>query len=401
MPDINLRHFFALDDIATTGRISTAAARVFMSQSALTQALRKLEEIAGTHLFERAGFGVTETEAGQVLVSRARRAISLLQSAEREIRTRARTALACAPLHRHVTASQLRSLIAVSETGGYSLGARKLGLAQPTVHRAAKDLEAIVGIDLFVRAARGIETTEAARVLARFAELVFAEVRQGFESVHELRGLATSRVAIGALPLVRSEFLPVAVDRLLQRFPDARVRIQDGPYIELLHALRYGHIDWLIGALRDPLPIGDVVQERLFEQPLAIVVRPGHPLLNHGTPSPAALAELEWVVPRPLAPSRLIFDAYFQANGVVTPTRTIECGSLVSTRRLLRSSDRAAMLSPLQVREDIADGALAVLLESIPNSRRNIGVTTRADFEPTRVQAQFGAIIRQLAQHAE
>lgn len=371
-----------------------------MSQSALTQALNKLETIAGAHLFERAGFGVTATDAGHVLIGRARRAIALLQAAERDIRAQKRSALRFAPLHRHITASQLRALIAIADTRGYSAAARKLGLAQPTVHRAAKDLEAIVGVTLFARAARGIESTETARELARIAELVFVEVRQGLESVRELRGLTTGRIAIGALPLVRSEFLPVAVDRLLQRFPDAKVQIQDGPYPELLHALRYGHIDWLVGALRDPTPSGDVLQERLFDQPLAIVVRPGHPLLAGGNPTPDALAELEWIAPRPRAPARLVFDAYFDTHGVATPTRTIECGSLVTTRHLLRASDRAAMLSPLQIRDDIADGTLSVLLESIPNSHREIGITTRADFEPTQVQSAFASIVRELARQS-
>ena len=64
--DVNLRHFFALDKIADAGRLSTAADRVYMSQSALTQALRKLEDVAGAPLFERAGFGVTETAGGTV-----------------------------------------------------------------------------------------------------------------------------------------------------------------------------------------------------------------------------------------------------------------------------------------------------------------------------------------------
>ena len=86
--DINLRHFFALVDIADTRKLSIAAEQVHMSQSALTQALRKLEDAAKTPLFERKGFGVTETSSGKLLVRRAQRAIELLERAEREIRAR-------------------------------------------------------------------------------------------------------------------------------------------------------------------------------------------------------------------------------------------------------------------------------------------------------------------------
>jgi DNA-binding transcriptional LysR family regulator len=395
--DINLRHFFALVDIANTRRLNTAAERVYMSQSALTQALRKLEDAAGVTLFERSGFGVTETASGTMLVRRARRAIEFIARAEREVRGKYPTETIRSPLHRHVTLSQLRALIAVVEAGSYSIAARSLGLAQPTIHRAAKDLEALVGVSLFARAARGVEPSEAARILARYAELVFAEVRQGLEEIRELQGGSDSRVAIGCLPLVRSEFLPMAVTRLLSKHPEARVSILDGPYVEQLHALRYGQIDWLIGALREPPPTTDVVQEPLFDQPLAVVVRPGHPMLDATIPTIAELARLEWVAPRPQAPARRFFDEFFERNGVSTPTRIIECSSLIATRGLLLQSDRAALLSPLQVREDVAAGELAVLIDAIEDSSRSIGMTVRDNWEPTMVQAEFGNIVRQLA----
>lgn len=395
--NINIRHFFALADISDAGRLSSAAEQLHLSQSALTQALRKLENAAGASLFDRSGFGVTETKAGRLLVRRARRAVELLLSAEREIRPGLSGRSAAPALHRQATASQLRALVAVVETGGYSTAARRLGLAQPTVHRAAKDLEDLVGTRLFTRSARGIEPTEAATELARYANLVFAEIRQGFEEAWELQGRSDSRIAIGSLPLARSEFLPTAVTRLLSRYPDARVSILDGPYVEQLHALRYGEIDWLIGALRNPPPASDVVQEPLFGQPLVVVVRPGHPLIGGDPPSVETLASLDWVAPRSLAPARHFFDEFFARADAATPTRVIECSSLIATRGLLLQSDRAALLSPLQVREDVAAGELAVLVDAIPDSGRTIGLTTRADWVPTGVQNEFTAIARELA----
>jgi len=254
-----------------------------------------------------------------------------------------------------------------------------------------------LGISLFQRAARGVEPGEAAKLLARYAELVFAEVRQGFEELWEQQGRTNSRVAVGCLPLVRSGFLPATVTQLLSKYPDARVSILDGPYNEQLHALRYGQIDWLIGALRDPPPTTDIVQQALFEQPLAIIVRPGHPLLKKGSPAIDQLARLEWVAPRPMAPARKFFDEFFERNGVRTPTRIIECSSLIATRGLLQQSDRAALLSPMQVREDVTAGELAVLVDAIPDSSRSIGMTVRDYWEPTMVQAEFANIVRNLA----
>lgn len=367
-----------------------------MSQSALTQALRKLEKAARVSLFDRTGMGVSQTAAGAALVRRARRSIEILARAQRDIEAGSPRRIHEAKLHTRVTSSQLRALVAVVATGGYSTAARKLGLAQPTVHRSVRELGESIGIDLFRRGARGIEPTTPATLLARAAELVFAEIRQGFEEIREMQGGADSRVAIGSLPLVRSEFLPIAVTKLLDKYPDARVSILDGPYLEQLLALRYGRVDWLIGALRDPPPAADVVEQALFEQPLSVVVRPGHPLLRSSSPQVADLAKLEWVAPQPSIPARSLFDDFFRRNNVSVPTRVVECSSLIATRGILLNSDRAALLSPLQIREDVAAGELAVLVDAIPGSSRRIGMTTRDNWIPTKVQAEFTAIVREL-----
>lgn len=395
---VNLRHFFALANIADAGRISEAAERVFMSQSALTQALRKLEDSAGIPLFKRAGYGVTPTPAGALMVRRAPRAAEYLRRAEREIRPRQTPGSAVPRVAPSVTASQMRALTHVVDTGGFSTAARGLGVSQPTVHRAAKALESTVGVPLFQRTARGVEASDAARVLARYAELVFAEIRQGFEEVLELQGDMRGRVSVGCLPLARSEFLPTAITQLLSTFPNAQVSILDGPYVEQLHALRHGQIDWLIGALREPAPAADVIEKPLFEEPLAVVVRPGHPLLSAGRrPDPRDLARLEWIAPQPLSPARRMFAAFLRSNGVEPPSRIIECSSLIVTCGLVQKSDRAALLSPMQIRQFVKSGQLAILVESLPGTTRSIGVSVRDDWVPTRVQSHFDNVLQDLA----
>jgi len=386
--------------VAVSGRVSLAAERLFLSQSALSQALRKLEFTAGTALFDRRGYGVVATDAGRLLVRRARRAAELLSSAERDLRSRRADASPGPDLRQHVTAAQLRALIAVAETGGYSTAARRLQLAQPTIHRAVAGLEELVGVPLFRRAARGVDPTEAAQFLARQASLLFVEIRQGFEEVRELQGNMSGRVTIGCLPLARSVFLPEAVTRLLATYPDADVRILDGPYVELLHGLRTGEIDWLIGALREPAPAADVEESPLFEQSLAVAVRPGHPLLADAPPDATALSRLAWIAPQALAPARSMFTAYFAGNGVPVPEHIIECSSVIAACGLIRRSDRAALLSPMQIRPFVESGQVAILVDSLPNTRRSIGVTVRKAYSPTVVQAAFGDILRQLARES-
>ena len=74
VPDLReLRYFVRLSEELHFGR---AAGELYLSQSALSHAIRRLEVKTGCALFERGRGGVTLTDAGRQLVQEARRVIS-------------------------------------------------------------------------------------------------------------------------------------------------------------------------------------------------------------------------------------------------------------------------------------------------------------------------------------
>jgi LysR family nitrogen assimilation transcriptional regulator len=77
-----LRTFLA---IAGCGSITRASELLHTVQPALSRQLRMLEEDLGTALFERGARGMVLTDAGLILVDRARRALQELDQAEAEI----------------------------------------------------------------------------------------------------------------------------------------------------------------------------------------------------------------------------------------------------------------------------------------------------------------------------
>ena len=83
MKDHRLR---ALIQVAERGSIRSAAKAMHLTQSALTKALRELEEDVGAELLLRSYQGVEFTTAGQALLSRARLAAATLARAREEIR---------------------------------------------------------------------------------------------------------------------------------------------------------------------------------------------------------------------------------------------------------------------------------------------------------------------------
>lgn len=85
-------HGFDLDQLRTfvaaieTGSLSAAAPRVFLSQSSVSEQMRKLEQRAGTRLLTRGKSGVAATAAGSRLLVHARQILALSDAALRDLR---------------------------------------------------------------------------------------------------------------------------------------------------------------------------------------------------------------------------------------------------------------------------------------------------------------------------
>ena len=379
----NLRHLRLCLAVADSGSASAAAEARGLSQPAVTQALRGLEAAAGGALFRRTGQGLAPTPRGDVLVARLRRAFATLDPALDDLGR---------GLRRTATMPQLAALIAACDTGNATLAARRLGLAQPTVHRALTDLARAAGRPLFERSGPVLTPVRAARALAQAAELARAELAQAQADLGDLDGAEVGRIVVGALPLSRSVILPRALTAFRAARPRQRVTVVDGPYDELLAGLRRGAVDLMLGALRDPVPIRDVVQERLFDDDLAVIARPGHPAV---AAPPRALrdhADARWIVPAEGTPTRDRFDAAFA--GGPAPGRILETGSVLLMRGLLRESDDLGCLSAAQAAAEIETGLLARVPVTDRWAGRPIGLTTRLGWLPTRGQALLLDLIR-------
>jgi DNA-binding transcriptional LysR family regulator len=197
------------------------------------------------------------------------------------------------------------------------------------------------------------------------------------------------------MPFARTKLLPDALNALSRERPRARVRVISAPYDGLLGRLRYGVIDFLVGALRDPPPIDDVVQEPLFEDSLSVVARRGHPLTVQQTVTHADLIVYPWVAPAEETPARAVFDRLFPPEDVARmPGGLIETSSLVLLRALLAGGDRLALLSARQARIELDQGLLALAPFPVPIGTRRIGLTYRRGWRPTPTQALLIDLLR-------
>lgn len=394
----NLRHIYVCHVVAQLGSISAAARQVHLSQPAVTQAVASVEEFFGTQLFVRRTAGVTLTPAGEIALERIARAVDQLQEALSELlRRRGQAAEDIQRIVWRVSSAQLAALAAFAEHKDFTRAARASGIAPPTLHRAARTLERTLELALFEKTSFGVRPTRDAEIFARRVRLVFQELQQARADVDALRGGTSGATVIGAMPLARSFIVPRALIEFMRGHPEHSVSIMEGTYEHLFAALQSGEADFLIGALRPARIAADVSQEHLFDDPLSIVVRAGHPLAGRKQLRPSELTRYPWIAPRSTSPLRKQFDELFAAAGVEAPAYPVQCNSLIAARALLLESDCMMLSSVHQIHYELRAGMLVALPHPQGRVIRAIGLTMRRNWQPTRAQVRLLDLIREQA----
>lgn len=391
---VNLRHLRTFVLVAETGTTREAANRAGLTQPAVTQGIARLEKQFDCDLFQRSRAGMQINSAGQIIYLRTKRMIDLLGQIQRKAdlirRNNDKSSIA-----RTISSGQLQAVVAVAHARGFSAAARQMGIAEPTVHRAAREFEKLIGVKLFQKVSYGIEMTQTGQEIAKFANLALHEIAAAFEETAESKGANRGRISVGSLPLARTDILPQAIASLCAHEPYTSVEVIEGSYETLLHALQNGDLDIIISALRPDRVSQEISEEKLFEDELSIIARVGHPLADRHDLTIADLAAFPWVVPRTGSPTRAHFHTLFADTEL--KYGLIESSSLIILRTLLSRSDRLTLLSRRRELYEDQQGLLLSLPMTLPFTRQPIGITTRRNWQPTHLQRVFIKLLKETA----
>ncbi|MFV8182177.1 MULTISPECIES: LysR family transcriptional regulator [unclassified Streptomyces] len=187
---------------------------------------------------------------------------------------------------------ELRVLVAVADSGGFSAAAGTLGLTQSAVSHSVRGSERKIGAVLFERGRTGARPTPAgdkavthARRVLRLLDILTAEARAAGRS-----DAVEGPLRIAAFRSAALHLLPCVLERLRARHPGIapRVRIVRETGRGTAGEVADGKADIAIATLGGsvPLPPG-LIAHGLFEEPYALV----HPV---GHAAPRSLPLVDW-----------------------------------------------------------------------------------------------------------
>ena len=286
----------------------------------------------------------------------------------------------------------IRVFVEIAQRKSISAAAAALNSAQPAVSRSLAELEDILGARLMERSRAGVTLTPVGEMFLHYAGASIAALRQGLDGVAQAQMGLEQIVRIGALPSVAGRIIPAAAARMKAAAASVTLSVISGPQGYLINELRLGRIDYVVGRLGAPDSMAGLSFAQLYLERVALVARPGHPLL--AAPSVAGIADYPVIIPDKDAAIRPAVERLLIAHGLGRLPNRIESVSGAFGRAYLRQSDAVWLISWGVVALDVELGALAQIPVDLAMTTGPVGLTTRADFSPAPAQKLFEDCLR-------
>ena len=279
----------------------------------------------------------------------------------------------------HLRMRHLRCFLEIARGESVSQAAEALHLTQPAVSRTLKELEGMLGTQLFDRVGRGIRLNAAGRVFQNHASASMIELIRGRDRLAR-DAAQNSRLSIGVLPTAAAELVPKAALAFHRAAPHVRLHILTGPNWLLFNQLRDGALDLVVGRMPEGQVATGVTFEQLYIEDVVLACRPDHPILSSGAPE-AMLLDYPMITPPKGAVIAATVDRYLGSIGLPEMHGMFETVALPIGRKILQTSDalwfisRGVVADEAEHLECVEQGALVAVALGSPLLSGPVGIS--------------------------
>ncbi|HEB85594.1 MAG TPA: LysR family transcriptional regulator [Gammaproteobacteria bacterium] len=188
--------------------------------------------------------------------------------------------------------SNLQAFVSVAETGSFSRASEQLYITQPAVSKRIAALESELDTALFDRIGRQISLTESGQMLLPRARHILLEIEDSRRILRNLSGHVGGCLKIGTSHHIGLHHLPAVLQQFTVRYPAVELDLHFMKSEEACKAIHHGDLE--LGVITLPLkPDADLHMQKLWPDPMAVVVGETHPLYT------CALIETEHLLTYP------------------------------------------------------------------------------------------------------
>lgn len=170
---------------------------------------------------------------------------------------------------------QLEYFIQICKSGSFTKAKEELGVTQPTLSQQIRVSEDEYNIPLFDRVNRGVEITEAGKILLNKGNAIMELLEEARNEIHERRHKSVETISIACCP-AELEYLAPYFMRFHQNHPHILLRIVDTEDVE--NRVLDQRVE--IGITAHTIANTSVTTTHLYRQELAMLIHSAHPLAD-------------------------------------------------------------------------------------------------------------------------
>lgn len=194
--------------------------------------------------------------------------------------------------------------IKVIEMGSLTRAAEILNYTQPNISQMISSLEEECGFPLLIRQKNGVKPTKNGLAVLP----AIREMQRGYErlleTVHQINGLETGKIRIGAYTSIATNWLPKIVEEFKHLYPGIEIQLYEGNASELNNWLEEDQIDFGIGTTHN----NKWDFQSLVKEPILVIMSPQHKLAKLNLIPLKAIESSEFILP--------YSDSHFEVHNI-------------------------------------------------------------------------------------
>lgn len=297
----------------------------------------------------------------------------------------------------NLTLKQLRYFEALARHGHFGRAAEACAISQPALSMQIREMEAVLGSDLFERGARQVRLTGFGADLLLRARDILRGVDELADMARAARDSLSGRLRIGVIPTIAPYLLPAIIARLTEANPGLDIHLRETVTPKLIRELEDGRLDTAIVAL--PVSEPSLTEVDLFAEDF-VLVRPGADA-EKPVPNPEKLREMRLLL---LEEGHCFRDQAlsFCYAGQAAPRELLDGSSLSTLVQMVGAGIGVTLIPEMAVPVETRSAHVSIARFSGAQPSRRIGMVWRRTSPLSKQLLQVADVVRAagLAQRA-
>ncbi|MFJ5299957.1 LysR family transcriptional regulator [Pseudomonas sp. NPDC088368] len=281
----------------------------------------------------------------------------------------------------------------LARTRNMHAAALHMNLSQPAVSKMLREIERLLGFDLFERLPRNMPPTALGEHVVRYAQIALNDANKFVDQISSLREGGHGFLKVGAIFAATAVVLPSAIVQLKQRWPLLSIEIVEQTSDHLMEMLDDKKLDLAVARYTDENQQQVYDFKALAPEPFCMVVNSRHPLNALKETPLEELGNWPWILYPVGTPIRARMEQAFAKAGIPLPRNTIDTISMQTFLQVLQSGPMIAMLPAPMAQPHLESGLLKVLNTPLKLAPQDYGILTRKGEPLLGAASEFAEIL--------